>query len=294
LYLGLALIRLNRFTEAREVLEHAIDQNIVHPEMRSALYQLAHINGDAAEMQQQIDWARGRPDEYIALEWQADAAAFSGHWRRTREHARRSIDLATRAEAQEIAAGYAAKHGIRSALFGDCRQARAYASQGLKLTRGRLSLVRAALAFALCGESSQAKTLLDEIAKRFPSDTLINELWLPVIRAALELQRRNAPQAIEQLQSTFLYEAGAEFWPTYLSGQAYLMLKDSAKAASEFQKILDHRGYAPLSPLYPLAHLGLARATQSKKGYNDFLALWKDADAELPLLLIARKEAERK
>ena len=73
-----------------------------------------------------------------------------------------------------------------------------------------------------------------------------------------------------------------------------MKLRQRSEAAAEFQKILDHRGYAPLSPLYPLAMLGLARATESQKAYNDLLTLWKDADAKLPLLLTARKEAERK
>ena len=91
LYLGLALLRLNRFAEAREVLAEAIDQNIVHPNMCSALYQLAYIDGDAAGMQLQIDWTRGRPDEYIALDWQASAAAFAGQRRRSAELARRGI-----------------------------------------------------------------------------------------------------------------------------------------------------------------------------------------------------------
>jgi tetratricopeptide (TPR) repeat protein len=136
--------------------------------------------------------------------------------------------------------------------------------------------------------------LLDETAQRFPTDTLINELWIPVIQAAGELQRGNPAQAIDKLKSTSRYEEAAEFWPIYLRGQAYLQLKESVGAAAEFQKILDHRGYAPFSPLYPLAQLGLARATRSQKAYDDFLALWKDADAELPVLLAARKEAKRK
>jgi predicted Zn-dependent protease len=151
-----------------------------------------------------------------------------------------------------------------------------------------------ASSFALCGESNQAKMLLDEIAQRFPADTLINELWLPVIQAAVELQRGNAAQAIDKLKSTSRYEEAAEFWPPYLRGQAYLKLKESVGATAEFQKILDHRGYAPFSPLYPLAQLGLARGTQRQKAYDDLLTLWKDADAELPLLLAARKEAKSK
>src|SRR5438093_2070749 len=102
------------------------------------------------------------------------------------------------------------------AVFGDCRVARGEASQGLKLARGRASLPRAALALALCGETNQAKSLIDELTKRYPEDTVINGLWLPAIHAAMGLQRGDAAQAIEQLQAASRYEAAAEFWPPYL------------------------------------------------------------------------------
>lgn len=101
-----------------------------------------------------------------------------------------------------------------------------------------------------------------------------------------------------QLQSAARYETAAEFWPQYLRGQAYLKLGHGAEAATEFQKILDNRGQAPLSALYPLAHLSLARAAvltgdtaRSRKEYQDFLALWTDAD--LAILNDAKKEYER-
>ena len=295
LYLGLALLRLNHFAEAREVLVQAIEQNIDHPNIRSALYQLAYVNGDAAGMRNQIDWARGRPDEYLALDWQTGAAAFVGQWRKAQELSRRAIELTARGDTKEVAARYATEQALQGAVFGDCRQARASAAQGLKLARGRASLQRAALALALCSELNQAKSLVDELAKRYPEDTVINSIWVPAISAALELQRGNAAQAIEKLQTTSRYEAAAEFWPQYLRGQAYLKLKRGAQATAEFQKILDHRGYAPLSPLYPLAPLGLARAAaltgdaaQSRKGYVDFFAAWKEADADLPILREAK------
>jgi len=179
--------------------------------------------------------------------------------------------------------------------------ARADAAQGLKLARGRASLPRAALALTLCGEANQARSLIDELTKLYPEDTIINSIWLPAIRAAMELQRGNAAQAIEQLQAATRYEAAAEFWPQYLRGQAYLKLKHGAEAAIEFQKILDHRGYGPLSPLYPLAHLGLARAAaltgdtaKSRKAYEDFFAAWKEADADLPILSEAKREYEKR
>lgn len=202
-----------------------------------------------------------------------------------------------------MAARYATEQALRSAVLGDCRLAKSNAAQGLAFRRGRLPLSRAALALALCDETNQAKPMMDELAKRYPEDTLINEVWLPTIRAGLALQRgvssSGTAQAIERLQTASRYEAVSEFWPQYVRGQAYLKLGRGAEAAAEFQKILDHRGYAPLSPLYPLAHLGVARAaaltgdlTQSSKAYEAFFAVWKEADADLPILRDARREYE--
>jgi serine/threonine protein kinase/predicted Zn-dependent protease len=294
-----ALLRLNRFAEAKDALERAQQQHMDPPDFHAILYQIAFIGGGAEGMQQQIDWARGRPYEHMAFDWQTGAAASAGQWRKAQQHARRAIDLTARGETKEITAGYAVEQALRGAVFGDCRQVSADAAQGLKLERGRVSLTRSALALALCGESNQAKPLMDELTKRYPEDTVINSIWLPVIRAGAELRRGNAEQVIEQLQAVTRYEAAAEFWPQHLRGQAYLKLKRGAEAAAEFQKILDHRGYAPLSPLYPLARLGLARAAaltgaaaQSRKACEEFFAAWKEADVDLPILREARREYE--
>src|SRR5262249_3450702 len=142
----------------------------------------------------------------------------------------------------------------------DYQRAKIDAARALEIASGRASVPRAALTLALCGESAQVKSLTDELAKLYPQDTVINSIWLPIIHAALELQRGNAAAAIDRLESTTIYEAAAEFWPQYLRGQAFLKLQRGVEAGTEFQKILDHRGQAPLSPLYSLAYLGLARA----------------------------------
>ena len=142
--------------------------------------------------------------------------------------------------------------------------------------------------------------MVDEIIKRYSKDTLINGLWLPTINAALELQRGNAQTAVTMLEAAKRYEPAAEFWPQYVRGLAYLKLNQAPAAAIEFQKIIDHRGEAPLSLLWSLAHLGLARVAllqgdtaKARKSYQDFFALWKDADADLPVLIEAKKEYEK-
>ncbi len=298
--LARALIRLNRFAEAKHTLTQALQLKLEFTEYHTQLYQLAFIGGDAVRMQQQLDWAQGKPDEYVALDWQTGVAAFAGQWRQTQDFSRRAIDLAARGDNRELAARYATEQALRSAVLGNCQTSKTSAAQGLTFGRGRLPLARAALALALCGASSQAQSFADELAQRFPEDTVSQSIWLPAIRAALSLQQGKAAQAIEQLQATSRYEAAAEFWPQYLRGQAYLQLKQGAAAAAEFQQILDHRGYAPLSPLYPLAQLGLARAAaltgdtaRSRKSYGNFLAVWQEADVELPILRAARKEFEK-
>jgi predicted Zn-dependent protease len=141
---------------------------------------------------------------------------------------------------------------------------------------------------------------MDELAKQYPQFTIVNGIWLPSIRAALELDRGNAAQALTELQTASRYEAAGEFWPQYVRGLANLKLGKGPEAAVEFQKIVGARRLAPMSPLYPLAHLGLAHATslqgdaaKARKAYEDFFALWKDAPNDIPVLIEAKKEYEK-
>jgi tetratricopeptide (TPR) repeat protein len=298
--LGLALLRLNRFAEARDVLAQAIQQKLDTTLFHSLLYEIAFVNNDTAGMQQQLDWASGKPDEYVAFDWQTGGAAFAGEYRRSQELSRRAIDFAIRGDAKEVAAQYEAEQALRAAVFGQFAQAKAAAASSLALERNQTTLTRAALALALSGEAGKAQPLVDELEKRYPKDTLINGLWLPVIRATMELQIGNAAHAIELLQAAGRYETAAEFWPQTIRGQAYLRLKSGGEAAAEFQKILDHRGQAPLSALYPLAHIGVARAAmlagdaaKSRSAYREFLISWGNADPGLSILIEAKKEYEK-
>jgi len=310
--LAWALLRLNRFAEARDVITQALQQRFDNPGFHRYLYELAFVNGDAVGMRQQLDWASGKPYEYMAFDWQAGAAAFVGQWRRAQELSRRAIDLAAQGDAKEVAAGYASEQALRLAVLSSNfalpppqhrklkLEVEKLVQSALNLARGRASLPRAALALTLCGQTEHAKPLVDELTKLYLQDTIINSIWLPVIRAAIALQRGNVTGAIEQLQTTSRYEAAAEFWPQYLRGETYLKLKQGTEAATEFQKILDHRGQAQLSPLYPLAHLGLARAAalagdkaKSRAAYEDFFKILKSADPDLQVLLEAKREYQR-
>jgi serine/threonine protein kinase/Tfp pilus assembly protein PilF len=299
--LARALIRLHRYDESVAVLDRAINQLKLDSEhLRVFVYHNAFIRGDAATMKQQIDLQSGKRDEYLAFDWQTNSAVFAGKWRQAQDHSRRAIDLAANNNAKEVAAQYAAEAALRAAVFGQCAQTKSAAAQGLSFERNQVSLTRSGLAQALCGDVGQAQSLVNELTKEYPQFTVINGIWLPTLRAALELARGNSAQALTELQAASRYEAAGEFWPQYIRGQTYLKLGKAAEAAVEFQKILDHRGYAPMSPLYALAHVGLARAgslqgdaAKARKAYQDFLALWKDADSDIPILIDAKKEYEK-
>jgi tetratricopeptide (TPR) repeat protein len=294
--MGNAQIRLNRFNEAREAIEQAFAQNLDGASLHYHLYLIAFINGDAAAMKQQIDWTQGRPDESQGFGWQAETSVFSGQMRQAQEFYRRGIEPA-QLRSKEFAARFAATNAQRNVVVGNCHQARENPAHALALARGDTSLARGAIALALCGETAQAQTLTDELAKENPKDTVINAIWLPTIRAAIEIRKDNAAEAIQLLQAVAQYEAAGFFWPTYIRAQAYLRQKAGEEARVEFQKILDHRGWDPASPLYPLAYLGLGRAlalngdiATSRQAYQDFFALWEKADSDIPIFQEAQRE----
>jgi predicted Zn-dependent protease len=152
-------------------------------------------------------------------------------------------------------------------------------------------MARAALALAAAGQFDDANVIVDELKAYRPNDTLINELWLPTVRAAIRLRSSEAQEAIQELELTERFETAGEFYPQYLRGLAYLELEKPRQAVREFEKILSHRGEAPLSSIYPLAQLGEARALKDKAEYEKFFELWKDADPDLPALIAAKAEA---
>ena len=188
------------------------------------------------------------------------------------------------------------------ATVGQCAEARSELSAGFGLSRDNSTLERASRALALCGGSSEASSLSSELGKRFPEATLTVRVALPVTAAALAMSRREPEQALELLEPVKPYDhaPSAEFWPVYLRGQAYLELKEGAAAAGQFESIMNHRGEVPASVLYPLAHLGLARAAaltndqgKARKAYEELLVMWKEGDSNLQPLKEARLEYSR-
>ena len=189
---------------------------------------------------------------------------------------------------------------MRAAWLGHFSQASILADDALKMEHNRNVLKSAALAFAFAGQAGRAQSLVSELEQQYPKDTLVSQLWLPVIKAALELKRGNAELALTELESAKRYENVGFLWPQTLRSMAYLRLSQPDQAVTEARKILDNRGQGPLSLLWPLAHVTLAQAaaqkndaSQARKSYEDFFALWKDADSDIPVLIDAKAHFDK-
>ena len=300
--LAVGFMGLNRFDEAKDFLRQAQAQKLASTTTHTRLYHIAFVQGDAAAMKEQIDWAAANSKPEEAQNWLAQSAGYSGQLAKANEYSDRAMELTRRSESKEIIAQLLLQQAMRNATFGNCGPVSEIIKQALDLSREQANLVNAANAFAACGQIGPAQSLVDDLSKRseFEKDTLLHTNSIPVIRAQMELKRGNAAQALQLLESARKYEVYGDFWPQYLRGQAYLKMKNGAQAAAEFKAIIDRRGWYPLSPLYPLAHLGLAQAAalngdsaRALTSYQDFFVLWKDADPKIPVLVEARAAYEK-
>lgn len=298
--LASSAVGLNHFDEAKQIIHQALSQKLENLRMHQNLYRIAFAQGDAVGVKNEIDWAAGKPEQYAAQSWQGESSAFSGQLRKAKEFSSTSIEMAERRELKEVAAQLAAGAAARDAQLHDCSSVKDQTTKALQLSHDRITLSLSAQALAICGDTGQTKSLVDELAKRFPTDSLINQVRIPLIEAHVEMQRGNSSQAIQVLEKTRLYGRSILFPIAYVRGQAYLAEKKGTEAAAEFQQILDNRGWSALSYFYPLAYVGIARAAvlqgdkaKARKAYEDFFALWKDADQDLPILIEAKKEYEK-
>jgi eukaryotic-like serine/threonine-protein kinase len=290
-------IKLARVDEAKQTLEQTLGQNPDRGIYHFYSYQIAFLRDDEDTMKKDLDWFANKPTEPDFFDLQAGRALSRGEWKKSLSFTRRSYELMMTQDRKENASQNEAGAAFAHALVGQCPEARQMATHAIGISRGKIDVGIAAMAFAQCGDTAQAQALADELTKRFPQESININITIPMIRAAVESSRGNYARAIEILQPASRFELGgvAGFLINYQRGQAYLGQRSGKEAALEFQKILDHRTVEVFSLLYPLAHVGRARAaalsgdtSKSRKEYQDFFALWKNADQDLPVMVLAK------
>jgi serine/threonine protein kinase len=294
---------IGQLDQAKTTISEARARNVDSPWLPLVLYMVNFLQHEPAEMQQQVVAATGKPgvdDQVLFLE--SETAAYHGEFAKSRELARRASDSALRGSEKEVAAEYRAHSAVREALAGDLPTAKQDAQAALALSTGRQAEGYSAIALGLAGDSAQAERLAADLGKRFSEDTVVKFNFLPMIRAAIALHSGNDKQAIVALSASAPYELGQtnsaftfSLYPVYVRGEALLAAKQGSAAAGEFQKILDHAGVVGNEPIGALAHLGLGRAyveagdsAKAKSAYEEFFALWKNADADVPVLVQAK------
>jgi eukaryotic-like serine/threonine-protein kinase len=298
-------LQVNRLDESRATAQEAQAHNLDNPQIHVSLYGIDFLQHDAAGMEREAAGLMGKPGfEDSMLGSESDTAAYGGQFSKARELTRRASDSAQRADEKETAAGYEAEAAVREALVGNMSQAKQQAQAALALSTGRDVQAVSAIALGLAGDSAQGTRLAAVLAKGFPEDTIVRFDYLPMIHAAAALQSGSAPKAIEALATAAPYELGSPaqtlsfaLYSVYLRAEAYVAAHQGSAAVAEFQKILDHPGVVLNEPIGALAHLGLARAyglssdtAKAKSAYQDFFALWKDADPDIPILKEAKAE----
>ena len=305
-----------RVNEAKQTIQDARNHKLDDSQLHSALYAIAFLQSNSDAMAQELSWFKANPPaENTGLALASDTEAYAGHLAKARELTEKAIASAIQNDNRENAAIWQAVAAQREAAFGNAAEGDRAAAEALKISpASQPAKSESSLAFAIAGSAARADLLVQDLDKAAPLNTQMQELWLPTIRAQAELSRGNPLSAVHAFHASAI-ELGAILfgenlsclYPAYVRGEAYLAAGQGSAAAVEFQKILDHDGLVWNCWTGALAHLGIARANvlqanasqgadadaarvRALTAYKDFLALWKDADPEIPVFKQAKAE----
>jgi len=295
-----AYLFLNRLDEAKATAGEARAHNLEALPIHVSLYVVGFLQHDATAMEREGAALMRTPGfEDWVLNAESQTSARGGEFAKARDLTRQAADFAQRAGETEAAAEYVASSANREAWVGNMAIAKRDAEAALALQKGKFVEADSALALGVAGDTVQAARLAIDLVKRFPKDTIVQLKYVPMIHAAIALRSGDASKAVQELTTAPPYELGLSvpLYPVYLRGVAYLAAKEGVAASMEFQKILDHPAIVVNDPIGALAHLGLGRAytlagdnVKAKIGYQDFFALWKNADSDIPILQRAKAE----
>ncbi|HET6840204.1 MAG TPA: winged helix-turn-helix domain-containing protein [Candidatus Angelobacter sp.] len=301
--LQLAAMYAQRFDEAREAYDEAISRGFDSVTLHFQHARLAFLQNDQSGMQKEYAWASQEPvRRRFILHRESMAEDFYGRSRRAHRLAHSAAASSMKAGFLPDAAYFEAAEALRDAETGNRQQSQALVTDAVRKSQDRKVLILAALTFARAGNIKRSQELVEELNQLFPSDFIIQAFSLPAIRAAIKLDENDPVAAIEILRPVTPYDLAISdnfdyAYPAYLRGLAYLQLRKGNLAAVEFRKVLDHSGVVLGFVTGALSLLQLARAqalmhdeVAARKSYEDFLALWKNADPDIPIYREAKAE----
>lgn len=295
--LAFAYAGVNRMAEAKATLQQAVQRKLGRSSLHTYLAAIAWIQNDRATMEKELELAKVGPDgELNVYGFRIGMAACEGRVREAREFGQKWRQVAERLSLKEAPAAQYSQEAIAEVVFGNKAQARENIAQALQRSPSYNTLLTVAGALAVIGDDQKALQLAEDIARKRPYDTLVQFVAVPLVKAQVELNRGNPAKAIDLLDGAMVY-GRTNTGVLYVRGEAYLRARQGGDAAQAFQRLLDLRNVALGDALIPLAKVGLARAyalqgdnARSRLAYQDFFALWKDADPDVPLLREVKAE----
>jgi eukaryotic-like serine/threonine-protein kinase len=295
-------IMANRFAAAKVVFEEAQSRGFDSAELHVLRHLLAFLQHDKRAMDEQLEWSIGKKEvEFIMLWRESSVQVYYGRFQEAHQLVERAMNAATKTG---ILSQFNPKEteALRVSEVGNFAEGERLAEAVGKDAHNRDQRLMLALAFARAGNQQEAQKLVEAISQEFPLDTLTQNYCLPTIRAAIKLHESDPAGAIELLRPAVRYDlaypnAFNSLYPAYIRGLSYLQLGDGSSAAVEFQKVIDHPGIVGRWVTGGLAKLQLGRAqammgdkAAARRSYQDFLTLWKDADADIPIYNQAKAE----
>jgi eukaryotic-like serine/threonine-protein kinase len=299
-------ILANRPDEAKAAFYEAEAHGIVDPSFHSYRHLVGFLQQDKPAMREQLAWALGHSETgRPVFTGEAGVQAYYGHFRTAAQWLDRANDAARRANSIAEIAAERADFALQQAEAGKITDARQLTAGLVAGAQDRDTRLELALLFARTGNIEQARQLSDALSREFPLDTLIQNYSLPTIRAAIQSQQNDPAGAIESLRPAVTYDLASPYpfnslYPAYLRGLAYLRLNNGRLATPEFQQLIDHPAIVGRFVTGSLARLQLGRAqamagdqVAARKSYQEFLLLWQDADADIPIYTQAKAEYAR-
>jgi eukaryotic-like serine/threonine-protein kinase len=296
---------LNRFDEATSIAEEAIAKKVDGSGVHFVLLDLAYYRQDRAAIQHELDAVKGASFEPFVMFFTAAWNTSLGKVQSSRQSWKQTQQTFITAGAKTLAAELMALEAYDEARLGYESEARHTASQAVGMPHDADTRSQAGLAYAAVGDAEKSASLLESAVREAPENRFIQTMLGVEARAMQQLARNRAAEAVSTLEAIRSYEFGTGprslgATPAFVRGSAYLKLHDGAKAAAEFQRVLDRRGAVSWGIEYPLSQLNLGRAyamqgnaAKARSAYQDFFALWKDADADIPVLKEAKAEYDK-
>ncbi len=291
-------VGLGRIAEARTELERARKLGLDSgTEGLNTDMQVYFLQNDLQAVQNVLTEVAGRPDEFMATQALAAMQQFRGQYAKAAATTQEAFEQAGRAKAPDVQAAALLSNAEARGLAGLCEGSEAVVPRALALNKSKMTQAYAVLAAGVCGNGKQVLSLTQELSAKFPDDTLIQQVYLPLAKGFVALAAGRAQEAVADAEPAKSFDA--IFPGSYLQGLAYLQLHDAGHALGAFLSATQSPGGNLTSgvPFYAQAQLGLARAyamggdkANAKKAFEAFFATWKDADADLPMLVAARKE----